>query len=154
MQLKFLALTSLCSLIGLRVFAQTPTQDCVLSGEGKVYVFESGTNSYRLDPSDSFKLDAIRFPIGNRKYLFKETKTYSNGQPNETTMFTQTMATGSFSYIAPDGSLKTFGVCTKPGHCSGVLEVKGHSLHFSTNFDATGIRTVSFGEDGSFVDEV
>ena len=130
--------------------------DCQLSGKGQIFILDHVTDSYQPDAKNSYDLSALRFPLGNGKYLFRETKTYSDGRPQEVTMFFQSMAMGLGHYSASDGSLNSVVMCTRPGHCVGTLTIRAESFtgNFSTDFEANGIRTVTFGSDGSFVDEV
>jgi hypothetical protein len=129
--------------------------DCQLSGKGNVYVFDAVAKKYQLDQKDSYELSAIRFPVGNGKYLFVETKTYADGRPKEKTTFVQGMATGSFDFSAPDGTLISRVICTRPGHCAGTLILTSPSFtgHMATDFDSSGIRTLTFDASGGFSDE-
>lgn len=129
--------------------------DCELSGKGSVYKFDPSTKKYQLDQKDSYDLSAIRFPIGNGKYLFVETKSFADGRPKEQTTFVQGMATGTFDFSAPDGSLSSRVICTRPGHCAGILILTSPSFtgYITTDFDSSGIRTVTFDVSGGFSDE-
>lgn len=133
-----------------------PNSDCSLSGQGAVYTADQNTGIFMKDSKASYALTAIRYPMGAGKYLYQETKKFSDGRPDQITMFPLSNSIGPYNFSAPDGSLKSTGFCTSVGHCSGslVLPSAHFTGHMTTDFDETGIRTVTFAGDGSFVDEV
>ena len=133
-----------------------PNSDCALSGQGSVFIFDAVTNTYVKDDVNSYSLAALRFPLGEEKYLYQETKSFSDGRPNQITMFKQTNSVGSFNFSALDGCLKSAGVCTRAGHCFGVIVIPAVNFkgRMTTDFDSKSILTVTFSDDGSFVDEV
>lgn len=132
-----------------------PQSDCTLKGQGRLFEFNSTSGQYENNKTQSYNLSALRYKIGDGIFLYKETKTFSDGRAAQTTFFKQGQAAGPFDFSAPDGSLKTNGVCTRSGHCAGILQLAAVHFngHFVTDFDAATIRTVTFGDDGSFVDE-
>ncbi len=136
-----------------------PTQadqyDCHLVGEGRVYFKNPSTSRFEEYQTMRFKLEAKRKLIGTGLYLFVETKTYSDGRPQETTHFQQSLATGP--YYFRDETLESSGVCTRQGHCIGTLTIAQPPFvgKFATDFDANGIRTVTHSSSQDFfVDEI
>jgi hypothetical protein len=129
--------------------------DCVLKGQGNVYILDV-TGSYKKDENNSYVLSALRFPLAPGSYLYQETKIFADGRPNQKTMFKQTNSVASYNYSAPDGSIKSSGVCVRVGHCVGTISIPAVKFtgRMTTDYDASGIRTVTFSDDGSFVDEV
>lgn len=146
------------NLVGRTPTGATPfgTPDCVLSGRGDVYSVDKTSGGYKNDEQQSYALSAARFPLKPGTYLYQERKKFSDGSPDQQTVFAQSTSVAPFSFSAPDGSLKSEGVCTRRGHCAGTLSIPAASFsgRFVTDFDSTGIRTVTFSDDGSFVDEV
>ncbi len=133
-----------------------PASDCTLEGEGRVFNPSLDHGSYTENQTASYKLIALRFPLGSGKYLYQETKKFVDQKPDQVTFFIQSQAVGPYDFAAKNGSLQSSGFCTRIGHCMGTLKIPSVNFvgQMTTDFDAEGIRTVTFNSDGSFVDEV
>lgn len=140
--------------------AGAKTSDCEYSGRGEMYSMADGTHSKER----SFSLKADRFPLGNGRFLIRETKVWSSGI-TETKEF---YAPGSSGYFKseipfPGGRLASAGVCPSHDQCFGELHVfvgAGSSEkavyggQFSSRYDQRSIRTVTFDRiNGYFVNE-
>jgi hypothetical protein len=141
-------------ILQLNVFAIE--SDCTLIGSGTVYIFNLESKAYEPNNNYSWKMEAKRYSIGNGLYQIVETKTFNSGRSSQQTTFQIQNFIGKYDFSAPDGSLKSVGFCSQVGHCFGDLIIKGENFigRKSTQFDSTGIRTVTYTSNGAYVDEV
>lgn len=138
--MRMVAFYIICFLFCSSITYGSMKPDCQYRGRGEVYKFD-GTHLM----SESFNLDLERYPVGPGEYLFKEVKTFFDGEKREL-YFSMGWFKGPFHFDDGKGRLVE-GMCIDFGYCAGKNEFPGFKGTFVTHFNEREILTTTTTSD-------